>query len=286
MSRSRDMRSSIHAPTAWERLARELAPGPVLVVGATDTGKSTFAAWLANTLTDTGERVGLLDADMGQPSYGIPGTISLALPASANTGLLQATVSWFVGDTSPARHMLPVLSGVQRLRDHAAERGVTRLVIDTTGLVTRQGGGVALKRWKAELLRPVSIVALRKAGELEEILDPWRADPRFHLVELDVAEQVRPRSPEQRAMRRRDQWRRVFKEHAELVVPRQGLAIYEIERLRPGRLTGLVDACGFLQSPGIVQRMSDKMIALLVPAGSVLQPIAIWGGDVEVDLRA
>lgn len=286
MSRSHDMRASIPAPAAWERLARELAPGPVLVVGATDTGKSTFAIWLANTLTARGERVGLLDADMGQPSYGIPGTMSLALPASGHAGSLHASASWFVGDTSPARHMLPVLAGVQCLRDHAIERGVTRLVIDTTGLVSRQGGGVALKRWKAELLRPGSIVALRKADELEGVLGPWRADFRFHLVELDVAEQVRPRSSEQRAMRRRDQWLRVFAECAELVVPRQGLAIYEIERLRPGRLAGLVDACGFLQSPGIVQRVSGEMIALLVPAGNMLPPMAIWGGDVEVDLCA
>ncbi len=284
MSCSFVMESSVHVPAAWKNLSRDLAPGSVLVVGATDMGKSTFAIWLTNTLVAMGERAGLLDADMGQPSIGIPGALSLALPVVGASGSLHVTASWFVGDTSPVRHMLPVLAGLQRLRDHAVECGVSRLIIDTTGFVSRQGGGVALKRWKAELLRPGCIVAMRKGGELEEMLEPWRADSRFRLLELPASEFARPRSQEQRASRRREQWRKAFTACTELVVPRQGLAMYESERLRPGRLAGLVDAWGFLQSPGIVKYVSHEAITLLVPSGSLPRPVAIWGGDVEVDL--
>lgn len=284
MSRLHGLPPDIHVPAVWEQLARELVPGPVFIVGATDAGKSTFAAWLVGVLAAQGESVGLLDADMGQPGHGIPGTMNLLLPASGQAEPLQAEASWFVGDTTPARHMLPVLAGVQRLRELAVQSKVARLVIDTTGLVSRQGGGVALKRWKAEMLRPGSIVALRKADELEDLLGPWRTDSRFRLVELDAARQVRPRSPEQRAMRRRDQWRRAFAVSTELMLARRDVAVYEPERLHPGRLAGLVDACGLLQSPGIVQRVSEEMIALRVPAGDLPQPAAIWGGDAQVEL--
>lgn len=286
MSRPHGLPPDIHVPAVWAQVARELIPGAVFIVGATDAGKSTFAAWLVGTLAARGERVGLLDADMGQPRQGIPGTMSLLLPISGPAGQLRTVAGWFVGDTTPARHMLPVLAGVQRLRSLATEHGVARLVIDTTGLVSRQGGGVALKRWKVEMLRPSCIVALRKVDEIEELLGPWRTDSRFRLVELDTVEQVRLRSPEQRAVRRMDQWRRAFAVSSELVVARREVAVYELERLRPGRLAGLMDACGFLQRPGIVQRVSEEMIALRVPAGDWPRPAAIWGGDAQVELQA
>jgi polynucleotide 5'-hydroxyl-kinase GRC3/NOL9 len=53
----------------------------ILLLGATDTGKTTFLTWLANTLLVQQRRIAIVDADVGQSSLGPPTTIGLSVVA-------------------------------------------------------------------------------------------------------------------------------------------------------------------------------------------------------------
>jgi polynucleotide 5'-hydroxyl-kinase GRC3/NOL9 len=67
-------------PPAWDKIDLREARGTLMVIGATDTGKSTFAQYLYRRLcADPGRRVAYLDGDPGQSRLGPPTTMTLAL---------------------------------------------------------------------------------------------------------------------------------------------------------------------------------------------------------------
>lgn len=67
----------MHLPAEWQqsadRIVAQAAPGlRVIVVGVTDTGKSTFCRYLASCLVEAGIEVSLVDADVGHCTIGPP----------------------------------------------------------------------------------------------------------------------------------------------------------------------------------------------------------------------
>ena len=89
----------IDVPPAWQEGLSGDLHGALLVIGAPDTGKSTFARFLYGRLNARGQRVAYLDGDPGQASLGPPATMTAALPLEGD-----ATFRWrrFVG--SVRRH--------------------------------------------------------------------------------------------------------------------------------------------------------------------------------------
>jgi len=63
--------------------------GTIMVIGASDTGKSTLARYLFQELCRAGLRVAYLDGDVGQSTLGLPTTMTVAL--SSRTGDEQFT---------------------------------------------------------------------------------------------------------------------------------------------------------------------------------------------------
>ncbi len=65
----------------WERAAEAVLarPGVVMLLGASDSGKTTLGRILAEKLTAAGRTVGLVDGDVGQSSIGPPTTVGLAI---------------------------------------------------------------------------------------------------------------------------------------------------------------------------------------------------------------
>src|SRR5215510_7120516 len=82
----------------------------IMLLGATDTGKTTFLTWLANILLAQEQRLAIVDADVGQSSLGPPTTIGLGVVAAPFQSLqeLMPVGLFFVGSTSPRSHLLPM----------------------------------------------------------------------------------------------------------------------------------------------------------------------------------
>jgi polynucleotide 5'-hydroxyl-kinase GRC3/NOL9 len=274
---------AIEVPAAWATLDLERFTGTVLVLGASDRGKSTLARWLVGRLLAEHPRVGWLDGDLGQSTLGLPATMNLALLDGPPEGLPRPQASFFVGATSPRGHMLPTLVGVARLRERALAAGASAVVVDTTGLVAAEAGGGALKEWKIELLRPQAVVAVQHGDELEHLLAPLRQDRRTTLHVLEPAGAVRQRTPEERAARRARMFRDYFAGGRAVRVPLRDRPVYGLEKAAPGRLLSLNDADGFSVVLGIVLGRSGGELEILTPREELREVARVRIGDLRLD---
>jgi polynucleotide 5'-hydroxyl-kinase GRC3/NOL9 len=251
---------TIIAP-AWERLGAEDLRGTIMVIGDSDTGKSTLARYLFQTLTRRGRRTAYLDLDVGQSCLGLPTTLNLGLAAGAGEDEFPprgAALSFFVGATTPRGHMLPAVVGAYRLREQARRLGAEAIVADTTGLVDKSQGGKALKQWKIELLAPNLVVGLQHSRELEPILWPLRRDGRVRVAEMPVSPHAVERSRQVRIDRRRERLARYFEGGRPRMLQLRKAAVYDLERLAPGALLAFQDGDGFVLELGVVQALDRQ----------------------------
>ncbi len=253
--------ADIVIPSQWVRLGEEDLRGTVMIVGASDTGKSTLARHLFQALCRRGHRTAYLDADVGQSTLGMPTTLNLALASQAGDDCFPpqgAQAAYFVGATTPRGHMLPTVVGAYRLQQRALALGAGAIVVDTTGLVDKTQGGKALKQWKIELLAPSVVIGLQRARELEPILWPLRRDGRIRSVEVPVSPYVVERSRDERIARRRDRLSRYFEGAQPRLVALRQIAVYDLEWLAVGALLAFQDAEGFALGLGVVEE-ADRL---------------------------
>ncbi len=174
-----------------------------VVIGETDTGKTSFTAYLAATLLEAGLSVGVVDADLGQSAIGPPTTVGLGRLRLPFARLADAEVVglYFVGATSPQGHLLPTVLGTRLMVDKARRLGFDRVLVDTSGLVQGEVGRV-LKQHKIDLVDPDLVLCLQRQGECEHILRPYHAGPRPAILRLASSGATRRRSPEERRQHR------------------------------------------------------------------------------------
>ncbi len=244
----------VHIPRSWEWVLSRLPRGTIVVLGATDSGKSTFARYLFRQIHSDAHRPSYLDCDVGQSTLGLPTTLNLAItPSRAKE---WQTFTYFVGHISPRGHMLPLVVGAHRLQHRALSLGVDTIIADTTGLVDPAAGGVALKHSLIELLEPAALIGLRVGAELEPILRPWRHCQRLQVFELPAVSHVMPRDHEARIRYRHQRWLRYFRRAEPVILSLRSLAhiaIFGLERASRGQLLALQDEQGFALGLGIIQ---------------------------------
>ncbi len=273
----------------WAALDGETLQRTILVLGESDTGKSTLARYLFQEIARRGMRPAYLDSDMGQSTLGLPATLNLALAQAAGDDEFPPggpRASFFVGATTPRGHMLPTLVGCKRLQDRALALGAEAIVVDTNGLVERAQGGKALKGWKIELLAPALVIALQRGSEMEPILWPLRRDGRVRLLDFRVSPQAVRRSREQRIARRRECLAAYVRQARQHVVAMNRIAVYDLEYMAPSALLALQDAEGFCLGLGVVQEIDRGAgsIALRSPLPGMDRVASIRFGPVRWDL--
>ena len=191
-------------PPSWapaQQAAR--GAGLVLVLGASDSGKSTLTAVLANAAVAANRATALVDSDVGQSSIGPPTCVSMARVREPVAALsqLNAEALDFVGTPSPAGHLLGFVTSAQAMVRAARGTGAETILVDTTGLI--QGPlGRTLKGSKIRLLDPDLVIAVQVEDEVEHLLAPYRASARPHVLRLAASRKARSRSREQRAANR------------------------------------------------------------------------------------
>lgn len=198
-----------------ETIAR--APGLTMVIGASDCGKTTWVRFAAKTLQQLGTAsIAVIDADLGQSTFGPPATVALYLADQhrdidhdAECGAYRALA--FIGSVTPLGHLLQTLTACHRLADNAKGLGAATILVDTSGLVSG-GVGFQLKLRKAEILEPRHLIALQRATELEPLLSVISGQQGTRIHRLPVPSGITLRRPPERAAYRAHRFAVYFRE--------------------------------------------------------------------------
>lgn len=210
----------LDVPPPWENAARRFldTQGTTLVLGGVDTGKSTLCRYLVSQAYLAGEPVALVDLDLGQSHLGPPGALGLGLfpPRFPGDQGLFPEALYFIGQTSPVGAVLEVAVGGRVLVDEARARGVTRVLVNTSGLI--QGpAAFRLKLAEMELLQPRLLLALAREAELDPLLRSMNSGD-LTLI-LPVSSRARRKSPEERRALREARFRKYFARAQALELP-------------------------------------------------------------------
>lgn len=208
------MKDTYQVNQHWEKLeSRIVKPQQVvLVIGATDVGKSTFCRFLVDSAVDRGLKTVFVDTDVGQSQIGPPTTIGMKSfdPESSPVQFNRiADQLYFVGDLSPHRHSLEVLTGTRLMVDHARETEADFIIVDTSGYI-HDAPAVILKRHKIELTRPNHVVCIGRSSELEQITACYRQQDWLDIHYLLPHRYVRSKSSKARSRYRKTQFEAYF----------------------------------------------------------------------------
>lgn len=196
---------------AWAAEASLARPGVVVLLGASDSGKTTLCRILAERWRAAGRTVGLVDGDIGQSSIGPPATVGLAIisPDRPLTPHPSPLTMYFVGSTSPPGHFLPLILGTQALVQAALGHGAEIVLVDTTGLISG-GAAVSLKWHKLQAVGARHVLALQREGELEPILGLVEGRSELEIHRLPVSARAVRRSHAARRAYREERFREYF----------------------------------------------------------------------------
>lgn len=183
-------------PKGWETLSDLMMDGRargsriVMILGETDTGKSSLVLYTANRLCSENYKTMVIDTDIGQSDVGPPGVIGLCKVEVPTLSLMEVPLlsGYFVGDKNPSGHFLDMILGTKSMVEEALKIGADVILINTTGMVY---GGPArtLKEKKIEAVSPDIIAALQRNGEIEHLLLPLK--DRFNVLRLPVPDRMK-----------------------------------------------------------------------------------------------
>ncbi len=210
----------------WKNLARKVVQPQqiVLVIGATDVGKSTFCRFLIERGVTSGLKVGFVDADVGQSQIGPPTTIGLKVftlnDSTDNLERIEGEPDalYFVGWPSPERHLLQCVAGTRLMVDAAWKMGADLIVVDTTGYIEGDAA-VILKQHKIELVKPTHLICLHRSRELEAIVAPFEGNDTIHTHRLLPHRSVTSKSDEFRRKYRESSFVRYFSDCVQEMLP-------------------------------------------------------------------
>lgn len=278
--------NDIVIPDTWRALDVAGWRSPILLFGASDSGKSTFARYLYGRLAAHHDKVAFIDADIGQSSFGLPATIVAAINQErSDCGFPPggARRTCFAGSNTPAGCIAAVLLGLYRMKRFVLREKADAVLVDTSGLVDPAYGGTDLKWAKVELFRPCTVVALARERELEPLLSPLRHLPDVNLVELPVCDAVRPRTTEARRTYRAACYRAYFASTQRLPLAYRQLAVFPDREFTPGRLAALEGRDGFVLALALVESASDTAVWLRTPRSGKGQVTALRLGHLRID---
>lgn len=217
----------IFIPPEWIELATEIKrrSGATVIIGKTDSGKSTLSRFIVNELLKSGERVGLLDTDVGQQSIGLPTTIALGIAERGRdeTVEIKCMCMRFIGSTSPVGFFVPIIAGVKALIEKSGHLGNRYTVVDTSGLVHGRAAKI-LKLYKIDIIKPENIVVIND-GEMDPILNALRGMEHFRIFELKPVGAVRQRERETRKAYREKMFGEYFSAASEIEFPIESVSV-------------------------------------------------------------
>lgn len=275
--------------TAEQLLSKDLIQsGICLILGASDTGKTTLAAALTKRLTES-KPVGIIDADIGQSHIGPPTTVGWALldDPQADFSQLPAGGISFVGNVTPVGHLLQLtVAIVQCVLQLSKLTGL--VIIDTPGLVYGQAA-VALWWTIQQMLKPNPILAVQQSDELSDILTGLKfLDSAIEPIKSPP--QIQTKSPQQRQSYRQKQFDEYFQDSCLYNICISNVSIQSTRRLSSesliNRLVGLRNAQGVDLAIAIINdfQESQENIVIRAPKLDIRQVRCLVIGDITIEI--
>ena len=262
----------------------------LMLLGGSDTGKTTLAERLADVLAASGP-VAIVDTDMGQSHIGPPTTIGWGMVTDRFPGwdAIETEGFYFVGTTSPVRSLQPTVVGA-KLICGAARSSARFVIVDTTGLVTGSLG-CTLKWRKIDAIQPDVVVAIQRGDELEPILERYNHASCPRIFRMKTPADVRRKTSDQRTAYREQLFGRYFENSRIVQLPEETGAVrctdevypYDLEDLS-NRVVSLRDgarrdmALGILLEPDL----GDEALLVRTPLQNVEAVRTVMVGDVRI----
>jgi polynucleotide 5'-hydroxyl-kinase GRC3/NOL9 len=256
-------------PSSWKAAAEalvEMREGKVMIIGATDVGKSTLTVFLTNRLLAHRISVRVVDADIGQADLGPPTTIGSTHPHDPITSLSDSVAQslLFIGDTSPNRVRSKLANGIRKLSTDETDK---LTIINTDGWI-QDPEALLFKTRLIETVNPDIVLGLAKGDELQPILSPSRVES----MNVETAKQVLARSRRDRREIRIQGYRRALAGSKIQLIPRTdirvsfpqgfssllGLKAEELNSL----ILGLVSDNGYLNQIGIFMGLDGEKVRI------------------------
>jgi polynucleotide 5'-kinase involved in rRNA processing len=251
--------------------------GVAMLIGARDTGKTSFARKLLAAAISAGRTAAYIDADLDQTVTGPPTCVGLDLS--------RADAIQFVGSNSPEGMVLQQVVGTSMLVD-TARREVDLVVIDTTSDISGVAGQ-ALKYHKTLLCRPDVTIGFQRGAELEPLVGMLR---RFFSADVEVAPvdpDLRPPTPEERKAKRTEAFAEAFAEPLQRWRVRStvfaptlpaGLDLAGLD----GVLVGVMNGSGKCLGLGALEH-DDGILRVITNAGEGMRGLRL--GSLTIDLK-
>lgn len=273
----------------WERLPGLLRSekGTVMLLGATDSGKTTLARYLVEALVKRRMRTALIDADIGQSGIGLPGTISMKVfRGKRDLADFLFDRMTFLGFTNPAK-VIPRMVAMTGYMTEMGRRHAGIAVVDTTGLVSGETGK-ALKIAKIRAIRPAHVVAIQRGDELEHILSRIR-DVRIFRLKVSPAAKKRSASFRSEYRKRRlreyfgarEQFERILDAEAAQFFYRGKAFRLEGKDMLRGAIIGL-NRNNITVALGVVGRVEGTAVILRSPLRSLKRINRVVCGDMTM----
>ncbi len=201
-------------PPEWRETGEEICGqgGPVMVIGAPGSGKTTFCLYLTGLICRKAGKTTWIDADPGQPFFGPPAALSLTTFSGAADLMKRRAPQhlFFIGNTSPVGRLLEMIAGLQKLFSRCRSHAPDLVLINTSGLVS---GGAArdLMFHECDIVSPRFLIALQKTNEVEHLLAPHAHRADLLIRRLPVAPDARPSSVEARRAARERRFKEYFR---------------------------------------------------------------------------
>jgi polynucleotide 5'-hydroxyl-kinase GRC3/NOL9 len=248
----------------WQDVIRKIFAKKVrtlLIIGDTDTGKSTLATYLLNLALKHAYRPAIIDADTGQGDLAPPNAIGSAVVTEQITDLREVDAQFFefIGNTSPL--------GFEDIIIKAVKSALTKIhsycnlcIINTDGYILNKGIDYKIKM--AKELQPDIIVCL---GELP-VFDRFRIKTSS-LVLYGRTTYKMKKSRNERSERRLTQYIRYIREHDKNKITIRELkkAKFVYRGITYSRIR--IDARGFLLLGRSVQLEPKKLVGMFVGLG-------------------
>lgn len=259
----------------------------VMVIGGTDTGKTSLSKLLIGDAVGAGRSVAYIDSDVAVSTVGPAACVGLKLINSLDdlSNLEKADALRFVGSTEPNGVVLAHVVAVASLATIAKE-SADLIVIDTTGVVSGVVGQT-LKYHIAELTAPSLVAAIQRGSELDPVISMLHRFFGLRIAEVPPMPDLIPLTPIERAQLRASSF------HRELGDDPQRWRVqttvfaptlpdgFDVERL-DGMLVGVQDELGGCLGLGVLEQ-SQGTVKVATRHGDAMRGLRL--GSIRMDLE-